>query len=264
MRQARGRARASGTEPPGSLPRVASALSWSGGKDSALALHALRRAATPPDLLLTTVDETTGTVPHHGVPAALVRAQAAAAGLPLHTVPIPPAASNASYEQRLDAAFGAPPLDAVTTVAFGDLFLEDLRAYREARMREAGRAAAFPLWGRDTAQLARTFIDAGFQAILVSVDTEQVPLDLLGRPFDRGLLEDLPAAADPCGENGEFHTFVFAGPIFARPLAVEPAARTTSADGRFARLALALRSGAGRSPAPRPTPTPCRSPTRPA
>jgi uncharacterized protein (TIGR00290 family) len=241
---------------------VATALSWSGGKDSALALHALRQAGTPPDLLLTTVDEATGTVPHHGVAAELLRAQAAAAGLPLHTIAIPPAASNASYEDRLGTAFATPPLDAVATVAFGDLLLEDLRAYREARMRDAGLAAAFPLWGRDTRQLAHAFVDAGFRAILVSVDTSQVPADLLGRRFDADLLADLPSTADPCGENGEFHTFVFAGPGFDRPLHVVPAGRTTSPDGRFAYLDLT--SGAGTCPAPTPTPTPCMSPTPPA
>ncbi|UGS34119.1 adenine nucleotide alpha hydrolase [Capillimicrobium parvum] len=241
---------------------MATALSWSGGKDSALALHALRQAGTPPDLLLTTFDETTGTVPHHGVAMDLLRAQAAAAGLPLHAIAIPPAATNASYEDRLRAAFARPPLDAVDTVAFGDLFLEDLRAYREARMHDAGLAAAFPLWGRDTGPLAHAFIDAGFRAILVSVDGEQIAHDLLGRTFDRGLLTDLPPTADPCGENGEFHTFVFGGPIFARPLAVQPAGRWTSPDGRFAYLD--LRSGAGTCSAPTRTPTPCRSPTPPA
>jgi uncharacterized protein (TIGR00290 family) len=243
---------------------VTTALSWSGGKDSALALWTLREAGTPPDLLLTTVDEETATVPHHGVDAALLHAQAAAARVPLHEIAIPPAASNAGYEQRQRAAFAAPPLDAVTTVAFGDLFLEDLRAYREARMQEAGRAAAFPLWGRDTARLARTFVDAGFEAVVVSVDTDQAPACLLGRRYDRALLRDLPPSADPCGENGEFHTFVFAGPVFAHPLGVAPAARTRSADGRFAHLGLRLRSAAGRSPAPTPTPTPCTSPTPPA
>jgi uncharacterized protein (TIGR00290 family) len=249
-----------------SVASVATALSWSGGKDSALALWALRRAGTPPDLLLTTVDESTNTVPHHGVHATLLEAQAEAAGLPLHTIAIPPAASNAGYEERLRSAFAAPPLDAVATVAFGDLFLEDLRAYREQRMREAGRAAAFPLWGRDTAKLARAFVDAGFAATVVAVDTEQVPATLLGRAFDHELLDDLPPTADPCGENGELHTFVHAGPIFDRPLAVAARAtgRTTTADGRFAHLDLTLRSGAGTSPAPTPTPTPCTTPTRPA
>lgn len=222
------------------MPRVATALSWSGGKDSALALWTLRRNGAPPDLLLTTVDEATHTVPHHGVSADLLRAQAHAAGLSLHTIAIPPAASNASYEDRLRAAFATSPLDAVTTVAFGDLFLEDLRAYREARMAEAGRTAAFPLWGRDSAALARTFVAHGYAALIVAVDGEQLSHDLLGRRFDMRLLRDLPPTADPCGENGELHTFVHAGPIFDRPLAVAPGARTTSADGRFAYLEVQL------------------------
>lgn len=244
------------------MPLVTTALSWSGGKDSALALHALRQEGTPPDLLLTTVDETTNTVPHHGVSAELLDAQARAAGLPLHTIAIPPAAANATYEQRLRAAFARPPLDTVSTIAFGDLFLEDLRAYREQRMAEAGRTAAFPLWGRDTAQLARAFVDDGFEAIVVCVDTDQAPARLLGRAFDHELLDDLPPTADPCGENGELHTFVHAGPVFAGPLAVAPGARRTG--GRFPSLDLTLRSGAGTCPAPTSRPTPCTRPTRPA
>ena len=189
------------------------ALSWSGGKDSALALWEMQRAGAPPDLLLTTVDEASGRLPHHGVAVELVRAQAASAALPLVEVAIPADAPNAVYEQRLAAALGH---HRVRAVAFGDLFLEDLRAYRESRLAEAGLEARFPLWGRDTAALARAFVDAGFRAIVVSA----VDRSLLGRPYDHALLDALPAGVDPCGENGEFHTFVWAGPVLRAPLAV--------------------------------------------
>jgi uncharacterized protein (TIGR00290 family) len=213
------------------------ALSWSGGKDSALALWTLRRAGTPPDVLLTVVDEASGRVAHHGVPGPLLAAQAAAAGVPLVTVAVPAGGSNAVYEARLRAAFAAPPLDAVDAVAFGDLFLADLRAYREERMAAAGLEARFPLWESDTRALAQEFVAAGFRALLVSVDGEQVPHALLGREVDAALLAALPPGADPCGENGEFHTFVYDGPVFAAPLTVRPGAQR--ADARFAWLELA-------------------------
>src|SRR4051794_36742249 len=141
------------------------ALSWSGGKDSALALQALQRAGSPPAALLTVVDEGSGRVAHHGVSRALLEAQAAAAGVGLATVAVPAGAGNAVYEARLRAA-----LDGVDAVAFGDLFLADLRAYREERMAAAGKAARFPLWGEDTRALAEAFVAAGFRAVLVSVD----------------------------------------------------------------------------------------------
>jgi uncharacterized protein (TIGR00290 family) len=212
------------------------ALSWSGGKDSALALWAMRRRERAPRLLLTTVDELTGRVPHHGVSGELVERQAAAAGLELVTVAVPDPAPNDVYEARLRDAFGQPPLAGVETVAFGDLFLDDLRAYRERRMAEAGRTAAFPLWGSDTGELARDFVETGFRAVIVSVDGDQLPHDFLGRELDERLLDELPAAADPCGENGEFHTFVYDGPIFDEPIRVRPNGRRDG--GRFAWLDL--------------------------
>jgi uncharacterized protein (TIGR00290 family) len=214
------------------------ALSWSGGKDSALALAALRAAGTPPSALLSVVDEASGTVAHHGVGGDLLERQAAAAGAPLVTVAVPAGAPNGVYEVRLRAAFAAPPLDAVGAVAFGDLFLDDLRAYREARMAEAGLQARFPLWGRDTRALAREFVDRGFRAVLVSVDGAQLDPGHLGRDFDHSLLDALPPTVDPCGENGEFHTFVHAAPVFSEALPVAPGARR--GDGRFAWLELVL------------------------
>jgi uncharacterized protein (TIGR00290 family) len=202
---------------------VSVALSWSGGKDSALALWALREEqGIEPAALLTTFTEDFDRVSMHGVRRALVREQAEAAGLPLVEIEIPAACPNEVYEERMAAALLAPPLDTVETFAFADLFLAEIRAYREERLAAIGRATTFPLWGRETTALAGAFIDAGFEATLVCVDPSQIDPSFAGRAFDRSLLADLPVAADPCGENGEFHSFVHAGPIFSRPLAVEP------------------------------------------
>jgi uncharacterized protein (TIGR00290 family) len=197
------------------------ALSWSGGKDSALALLALRQAGTEPVALLTTFTEDFDRVSMHAVRRELARAQAREAGIPLVEVEIPASCPNATYEQRMAATLGAPPLDGVGAIAFADLFLEEIRAYRVERMARAGREALFPVWGRETAELAREFIAAGFEATLVCVDPAQLHPSFVGRRFDEALLADLPAGVDPCGENGEFHTFVHAGPIFARPIPIE-------------------------------------------
>ncbi|MGD9737373.1 MAG: ATP-binding protein [Solirubrobacterales bacterium] len=197
-------------------------LSWSGGKDSALALWLMREElGIEPAALLTTFTEDFDRVSMHGVRRQLVRAQAEAAGLPLVEVGIPAACVNEVYEARMAAALAAPPLAEVGAMAFADLYLEDIRAYREERLTGAGREALFPLWGRDTAALARRFVAAGFEAILVCVDPRKLDPSFAGRSFDRSLLEDLPAGVDPCGEEGEFHTFVHAGPVFAAPIEVE-------------------------------------------
>lgn len=198
------------------------ALSWSGGKDSALALWALREElGTEPVALLTTFTEDYDRVSMHAVRRELLRAQAQATGIELAEIDIPAACVNETYEQRMSEAFARPPLDQVGTVAFADLFLADIRAYREERLAAAGRKGTFPLWDRDTAALAREFVDAGFEATLVCVDPSQLDPAFVGRPFDKALLADLPAGVDPCGENGEFHTFVHAGPIFDAPIEVE-------------------------------------------
>jgi uncharacterized protein (TIGR00290 family) len=208
------------TAHPGSLTQVA--LSWSGGKDSALALRGLRdEHGVEPVALLTTVTEDFGRVSMHGVRRELVVDQARAAGVPLVEVGIPASCPNDVYEARMRLALSAPPLDGVETMAFADLFLEDIRAYREERLALAGTRALFPLWGRDTALLAREFIDAGFEAVLVSVDPSQLDASFVGRSYDLELLSDLPGGVDPCGENGEFHTFVHAGPVFSEPVPVE-------------------------------------------
>ncbi len=200
---------------------TALALSWSGGKDSALTLWTLRRQGMEPAALITTVTDAYERISMHGVRRELLARQSAAAGISLVEVHIPPACVNAVYEARMAQAFALPPLSDVEAVAFGDLFLEDVRAYRETRLAAAGKHGLFPLWGRDTAALAREFIAAGFQAIIVCVDPRALDASFAGRAYDEGLLAELPASVDPCGENGEFHTFVHAGPIFTGPIICE-------------------------------------------
>lgn len=196
------------------------ALSWSGGKDSALALRALRADGVEPRALVTTVTERYDRISMHGVRRELLEAQARAARIPLVEIAIPPACSNDVYEERMAAAFEATLLRSVDAVAFGDLFLEGIRAYREERLVRAGKQALFPLWGRETSQLAREFVEAGFEAVLACVDPRQLGPAFAGRAYDAALLAELPMHVDPCGENGEFHTFVHAGPAFAEPVPV--------------------------------------------
>lgn len=196
-------------------------LSWSGGKDSALALWTMRAEGAGPAALLTTINEDYGRISIHGVRRELLHAQAAALGLPLVEVGIPTDCPNELYEERMAAALDSPALAEAHTFAFADLFLADIRAYREARLSAVGRSAIFPLWERDTAVLGRQFVEAGFGATLVVVDTDQLDAGFVGRRFDAALLDDLPAGVDPCGENGEFHTFVDSGPIFAAPIPIE-------------------------------------------
>lgn len=194
-------------------------LGWSGGKDSALALHTLR---SDPYLrvegLITTVTDQYDRVSMHGVRSQLLAAQASALDLPLTEARIPPAASNEIYEASFSAALAPHRARGVHNVAFGDLFLADIRAYRERLLAPLGVTAIFPLWLRDTRALAHEFIALGFEAILVCVDPSRIDASFAGRPFDEDLLRDLPPDADPCGENGEFHTFVTDGPVFASPV----------------------------------------------
>jgi uncharacterized protein (TIGR00290 family) len=200
---------------------MAFALSWSGGKDSALALWALRREQLEPEALITTITDTYDRISMHGVRRELLARQAEALGPPLVEVVIPPACVNEIYEARMAEAFAAAPLSGVEAVAFGDLFLEDVRAYREERLAAAGKRGLFPLWGRDTTALAQEFLDAGFEATLVCVDPRALDPSFAGRRYDERLLAELPPSVDPCGENGEFHTFVHAGPILATSIACE-------------------------------------------
>ncbi|MEP0708305.1 MAG: ATP-binding protein [Parvibaculum sp.] len=197
-------------------------LSWSSGKDAAFALHEVRRTgAAEIAALLTTVNETHERVAMHGVRDRLLDLQAEAAGLPLIKVPIPHPCPNGIYEERMAAAMARVKADGIAHVVFGDLFLEDVRAYREERLARVEMTALFPLWGRNTGDLAREMIASGMVAHLACVDPSQVPAGLSGRRFDRELLAELPETADPCGENGEFHTVVTAGPMFAHAIDVK-------------------------------------------
>ncbi len=194
------------------------ALAWSGGKDSALSLLALRELGVDVAVLLTTVTSDYDRISIHGVRRVLLEEQADALGIPLEIAPIPPHCSNAEYERSFGAALHRCRERGITKVAAGDLFLQDVRLYRENLLARHEMEALFPLWGRDTASVAQDFIGAGFQAILSCVDTFALDPSFAGRDFDAHLLRDLPATADPCGENGEFHTFVWNGPIFSQPV----------------------------------------------
>jgi uncharacterized protein (TIGR00290 family) len=196
-------------------------IAWSSGKDSAWALHEVRRAGSF-DIVgaLTTVTETFGRVSMHGVREELLMAQLAAARLPPTLVRIPYPCPNEIYEARMAGALAQAKDAGVTHVIFGDLFLQDVRAYREQKLAGSGITPLFPLWDRPTAALAHEMVDAGVEAYLVCVDSKQLANDFAGRRFDRALLSELPPAVDPCGERGEFHSFVAAGPMFSRAVPV--------------------------------------------
>jgi len=192
---------------------------WSGGKDSAMALHALlQQQEFRIVALLTTVTEGYERISMHGVRRELLLQQADSIGLPLHEVRIPPQCVNIIYEARMEEALREHYDRGVRTVAFGDIFLEDLRAYREKNLARIGMTAIFPLWKQDTRELVRRLRTQRFRAIAVCVDTKVLAPGFAGRKLDESFFRDLPPAADPCGENGEFHTFVFDGPIFRRPV----------------------------------------------
>lgn len=196
-------------------------LSWSTGKDSAWALHVLRQTPGIEIVgLLSSINEEADRVSMHGARRSLAEAQAQAAGLPLHIVSLPSPCSNEVYEERMSAFVAEAREAGVEAMAFGDLFLADIRAYREERLQGSGITPLFPLWERDTRRLARDMISSGLRARVVSLDPRAIARDLIGREFDADLLDDLPSMADPCGENGEFHTFAYAGPMFDAPIDV--------------------------------------------
>ena len=191
-------------------------FAWSGGKDSALALYELQRTGRCQVLaLLTTVTEGYDRVSMHGVRRALLEQQAASLHLPLSEVVIGKDSSMAEYEAAMRSTLGHYLGLGVSAVAFGDVFLEDLKEYRQGRLAEIGMKAVFPIWKRDTAELARSFLNAGFKAVITCVDSRALDRAFVGRAFDEQFLRDLPAGVDPCGEGGEFHSFVYDGPIFA-------------------------------------------------
>jgi uncharacterized protein (TIGR00290 family) len=196
-------------------------LSWSSGKDSAWTLHVLRRDGIGQVAgLLTSLNEVHGRVSMHGVREEILHAQAAAAGLPLHVIRLPWPCTNEIYEARMLEAVKAAVADGFTHVAFGDLFLEDVRAYRESRLAGSGLTPVFPLWGIPTADLAREMIAGGVRARIATLDPRVMPREFIGAEYDLSLLARLPPSVDPCGERGEFHTCVTAGPMFAAPLTV--------------------------------------------
>lgn len=195
------------------------ALCFSGGKDSAMALQEIRRRGEYRVAeLVTTVTDAYDRVSMHGVRRALLRRQAESLGLPLVEVTVPPESSNAVYEREMGKAFSRIRDKGIRQVAFGDIFLEDLRDYRERQLAASGLTCLFPIWKRPTRSLAQTFIDEGFRAVTVCVYSKVLDESFAGRHFDAAFLNDLPDSVDPCGENGEFHTFVFDGPIFSRPI----------------------------------------------
>jgi uncharacterized protein (TIGR00290 family) len=202
-------------------PRAKALISWSSGKDSAFALHEVRRAGKF-DVVgaLTTVTETFGRVSIHGVRQEILRAQLDAAGLPPRIVPIPYPCPNEIYQARMGEAVAKAVQDGISHIIFGDLFLEDIRAWREQKLAGTGITPLFPLWGRPTLELAHAMIAGGFEAYIATVDLKKLPADFAGRKFDSRLLSDLPEGVDPCGENGEFHTCVVAASIFTRRLPV--------------------------------------------
>jgi uncharacterized protein (TIGR00290 family) len=204
-----------------SKPRVL--LSWSSGTDSAWALHVLREQGEVDVVgLLTTFNAAASRVAMHAVREDLLERQARAAGLPVWKVPLPWPCSNEDYEALMTGVFERARTEGIDEIAYGDLFLEDIRAYREARHAGTGIGLRFPLWGRPTRELAREMLDGGLRATITCVDPRQLSAGFVGRAFDRNLLDELPPEVDPCGERGEFHTFAHAGPMFAAPVAVVP------------------------------------------
>jgi uncharacterized protein (TIGR00290 family) len=209
-----------------STSRPKALISWSSGKDSAFALHEVRQAGEF-DVVgaVTTVTETFGRVSIHGVRQEILLAQLQAAGLPPQIVPIPYPCPNGIYEARMGEAVARAVKDGITHMIFGDLYLAEIRAYREQKLAGTGITPVFPLWERPTRELARAMMASGLTAYLATVDLKKLSADFAGRKFDDKLIADLPDSVDPCGENGEFHTCVVAGPMFSHALTVTPGER---------------------------------------
>jgi len=197
-------------------------IAWSSGKDSAWALHVARESGDAEIAgLLTTVTETYGRVSMHGVREELLEAQAEAVGLPLRRVNIPASCTDEDYSNAMREAMEGAKADGITQVIFGDLFLEDVRAYREEKLAQVGMTAAFPLWGMDTKKLAREMTGNGLRAVITCIDPRKIPKEFAGKEYNARLIGKLPETVDPCGENGEFHTFTFDGPMFGKIIKVE-------------------------------------------
>lgn len=214
-------------------------LSWSSGKDSAWTLHELRKDPAVEIVgLVTTLNAAFNRVAMHGVRREILEAQASAAGLPLHVIELPWPCPNETYEMLMAGFVAAQVANGIGQIAFGDLYLEDIRRYREEKLRGTGLRPVFPLWGRPTRRLAEDMISGGLETYLSVVDPKKVPAEFAGRRFDDVLLGELPEGVDPCGENGEFHTCVAAGPMFSRPLAIVPSERVERDGFVFAELTL--------------------------
>jgi len=196
-------------------------LAWSSGKDSAWTLHVLRQQGIEVDAILTTVNASADRVAMHGVRRSLLEAQADAVGAPLWQIPLPWPCSSEEYEARMAAACRRATAESFDRIAFGDLFLKDVRAYRERQLAGSGLTPIFPLWGIPTRELAQDMIGAGLRARLSCIDSRVLDRLFAGREFDAALLRDLPPTVDPCGENGEFHTFAYDGPMFRTPVLIE-------------------------------------------
>jgi len=230
-------------------------LSWSSGKDSAWTLHVLRQS---PDVevvgLLTTINSHFQRVAMHGTRYELLKMQAVAARLPLWEIPLPWPCSNEVYEQAMAAACTSAVQEGISAIAFGDLFLEDVRRYREDRLRGTGLDPLFPLWNRNTRELVLEMIDGGLRARIVCVDPAKMPADFAGRDLDHKLIQRLPESVDPCGENGEFHTFAYGGPMFREPIPIETGECVTRDGFVFADVLLRphVRLGQPVSGAPQP------------
>jgi uncharacterized protein (TIGR00290 family) len=194
-------------------------LSWSGGRDSMMMLNELKQLKEPVEGLLTTFQEGPGKMMMHEVPVSLVEQQAKSLGLPLFPVWFGDQVDNTEYEKRMAGAVRRLEEEDFTHMGFGDLYLEDIRAYREKQMKKSALDPLFPLWGKKTAELSKQFLSQGNRAIIVCVDEEQLDPGFAGREYNEEFLRDLPDSVDPCGENGEFHSFVFDGPLFQHPVA---------------------------------------------
>ncbi|WP_281974925.1 diphthine--ammonia ligase [Halobacillus litoralis] len=214
-------------------------VSWSGGKDSALALHRMiedRRYEVKG--LISTTSETTGRLPIHEVKTTWLRKQADAVGLPLYEVPVPPDASNVIYENKLKEQWHTFKKEGIDTIVYADLFLEDIRKYRDQLLTKGGMKGHYPLWGKGTAKVTEDIIQLGYEALLTTVDTEVLDHKWLGHHYDRHFLTSISAEIDQCGEHGEFHTFVFAGPIFQNSVPVKGGEVFETMEGRFAHVEL--------------------------
>jgi uncharacterized protein (TIGR00290 family) len=196
--------------------------SWSGGKDSSLALYELmKNKKWHVQYLLTTITKDYDRVSMHGIRRELMIKQAESIGIKLDVALIPKNSTNAEYEKAMEEKLISYKSKGITRVSFGDIFLEDIRQYRESRLKELNMNCIFPIWGRDTKELSKQIISLGFKAVVCTVDPRKVPKQFVGRQYDEDFLESLPEGVDPCGEHGEFHTFVYDGPIFNKPIKIQ-------------------------------------------